>query len=1051
MKNKKNLFYNFTNKMFVVLGVLFFCSAQNSVLAVDVDNWTDLQTQVQNYTTPINITVTKDIVNAGESTITNSKSGTSIDASHSPSNYNISGNNATQIFNNTGGLSILNTIIKNGKSQFGGAIMNYGTLNAVGATFSNNVASDPLGTLYGGLLTGSGKPLPGSNPSDPMGEITKSGLLGVGGFSLLDYVPSDSGGAIYSNGGELNISSSLFSNNRTRNTTSSVGGAIRAYNFGIQDTITGSTFDGNSSRWGGAIGNFNCDGISTIDNSTFTNNYASTQGGAVYSYGYGGTILTEIKNSTFTGNSSGLAGGAILNKAGLNESSSTIDLTIDNSIFTGNHATTNMGGAIFAFSGTAVIKNSTFNGNYSIDGGAICNYKDVNNPSGTLIISDSSFNNNSSTIYDGGAIDNYATTTLTNTPFTSNTAAGSGGAIYNSGTLTANNATFSGNTATDGGAIYNTGTATFTNTTFTGNNATANGGAIYNNGTLYLKADGGQVILSGNTAGAIHNGLYNHGTVYLNAGNGGSITFNDTVNSSDITTSTININSPAVSSTLTDGTINFNNNVTNSTINLYGGQIHLGVDSALTGGSLNIFGCALSMINNAVGASALQTLTLADGTVTHMGIDVDLANKISDRIIVTAAAYGNGTISVDDIHPISYSNLSSLSTPFADAAFRDRVLVSVKTLSTPLYLYNVGYSATSGDLTFTTNGFSPNSISSAAAQTSTFLLQTSIDKQLFGNVEGFMSFPLSARESTICCELAKNPNSPTTGSACPISGNGVFSPIYSCDLNRGIWVRDFVSFENIPLINGPNVSTIEYGTLIGADAPLRRLGHGFVGNTSAFVGYLGSNQNYDNIGVSQNGALVGLAENMVKKNFFLTLMASVGSSLGNANTPYGTDNFSSLFAGLAGKGGYNFEFKDGEYIIQPNLVLAYTFINTPDYQAASGLNMSSKPLNAMQIAPGVRLIKNMRHEKGQVYLLANWVYNVMDNVRFTANDVQLPQLSIAPYIEYGIGFQRVWKERFTGFFPNSIKRRWKKRGCITIRTKMGHIIIPTCNQSRTLI
>jgi len=144
-------------------------------------------------------------------------------------------------------------------------------------------------------------------------------------------------------------------------------------------------------------------------------------------------------------------------------------------------------------------------------------------------------------------------------------------------------------------------------------------------------------------------------------------------------------------------------------------------------------------------------------------------------------------------------------------------------------------------------------------------------------------------------------------------------------------------------------------------------------------------------------------------------MASVGSSLGNAITPYGTDNFNSLFAGLGAKGGYNFEFKNGEYIIQPNLMLAYTFTNTFDYQTASGVSVTANPLNALQVAPGLRLIKNMKHEKGQIYLVANMVFNIMDNTRFYANDVQLPQLSIAPYFEYGIGYQRVWKERFTGF------------------------------------
>lgn len=358
----------------------------------------------------------------------------------------------------------------------------------------------------------------------------------------------------------------------------------------------------------------------------------------------------------------------------------------------------------------------------------------------------------------------------------------------------------------------------------------------------------------------------------------------------------------------------------------------------------------------------------------------------------------------------------------ADGNTKGNVTNSVASVNGAIYQYAVSYdsSGSSGVLNFVKTGVSPNAITADVSQTQTFLLQTAIDRQFFANMDAFMSFPLAARESTICCALSPY-NEQATGAACPISGNGAFSPIYSCDLNKGIWVKTFASFENIPLRNGPNVSTIEYGTLVGADAPLRSLGKGVVGNTSVFVGYLGSNQNYDNVGVSQNGCLVGLAENMVKGNNFLTLMASVGSTLGTSVTKWGNDYFSSLFAGVAAKGGHNFEFKDGEYIIQPTLMLAYTFTNTPDYKTASGIEMSSKPLNAIQIAPGIRLIKNMRHEKGQLYLVCNFVYNVMDNTKFTANDVQLPELSIAPYVEYGIGYQRVLKERFTGFFQTLLR------------------------------
>ena len=62
--------------------------------------------------------------------------------------------------------------------------------------------------------------------------------------------------------------------------------------------------------------------------------------------------------------------------------------------------------------------------------------------------------------------------------------------------------------------------------------------------------------------------------------------------------------------------------------------------------------------------------------------------------------------------------------------------------------------------------------------------------------------------------------------------------------------------------------------------------------------------------------------------------------------------------GIGNKLGYNFEFKDGKFIIQPNLLLSYTFVNTFDYTNAAGLKIKSDPLHALQIAPGIKFIMN---------------------------------------------------------------------------------------------
>ena len=122
-----------------------------------------------------------------------------------------------------------------------------------------------------------------------------------------------------------------------------------------------------------------------------------------------------------------------------------------------------------------------------------------------------------------------------------------------------------------------------------------------------------------------------------------------------------------------------------------------------------------------------------------------------------------------------------------------------------------------------------------------------------------------------------------------------------------------------------------------------------------------------------------------------------------------------LIAGVANKAGYNFEFKDGKYIFQPSMMISYTFANTFDYNNAAGVRIESDPLNAIQLAPGVKLIMNTKNG-WQPYLGVNMVWNLLDDSKVTANDVRLPEMSIRPYVQYGLGVQKNFKEdRFTAY------------------------------------
>ena len=48
------------------------------------------------------------------------------------------------------------------------------------------------------------------------------------------------------------------------------------------------------------------------------------------------------------------------------------------------------------------------------------------------------------------------------------------------------------------------------------------------------------------------------------------------------------------------------------------------------------------------------------------------------------------------------------------------------------------------------------------------------------------------------------------------------------------------------------------------------------------------------------------------------------------------------------------------------------------------------------------------------------VCNILDDAKFKANDVSLPDLSVKPFIKYGVGVRKTWGERFTGFFQTYI-------------------------------
>ena len=243
---------------------------------------------------------------------------------------------------------------------------------------------------------------------------------------------------------------------------------------------------------------------------------------------------------------------------------------------------------------------------------------------------------------------------------------------------------------------------------------------------------------------------------------------------------------------------------------------------------------------------------------------------------------------------------------------------------------------------------------------------------------------------------------------------GTFSPLLTKEETSGFWVKPYASFENIPLNNGPKVSNINYGTLVGYDSSLTPVAKGWERVLTGYIGYNGASQRYSGVDAYQNGGILGTTATMYKGNFFNATTLSVGATAGDASTMYGNENYAMLLAGIGNKTGYNFEFKDGRIILQPNFLISYTFVNTFDYTNGAGVRIKSDPLNAIQLAPGLKLIGNTKNG-WQPYLSVAMIWNLLDDSKVTANDVRLPEMSIDPYIQYGAGVQKRFKDRFLAF------------------------------------
>ena len=470
-----------------------------------------------------------------------------------------------------------------------------------------------------------------------------------------------------------------------------------------------------------------------------------------------------------------------------------------------------------------------------------------------------------------------------------------------------------------------------------------------------------------------------------------------------------------------------NISVQNKTIDGDTGSINIS-DNAILGLNSNV-----QTIKNSITLNNNSSLSLANNIVSetnftndinvnnnsNLFVDLDIKNGSVDTIKTSASInFPNDSkikISTNILNQNTALTSNNINIPFVSSELGNTQLLNhiafnKKEILTPIFKYNLTYNenATAGGLLMThgaNNSYTSynNAVLAGpvAAQLGGYLTQLNSYDQAFMNMDTYMMMPSAQRTAMkMRNKIASLENAQYDDT----------KSLY--DYNAG-WFRPYATFETVALHNGPNVRNNMYGSFFGGESSLKDLGHGWDGMWGVYVGYNGSHQSYDGVGIYQNGGTLGLTGMAYKDNFFVGGTINVGANGAEASTMYGNEEFAMLMSGAALKTGYNWELAKGKFIIQPSLLTSYSFVNTFNYRNAAGVGIDSDPLHAIQIEPGVKFVGNLKNG-WQPYVGVSFVYNIMDRTRFQANDISLPNFSVNPFVKYGVGVRKTWGDRFTG-------------------------------------
>lgn len=957
--------------------------------------------------------------------------------------------------NVSGAMGSYNSVIfKNNSAQDGGAIFNAGAITLQNTTFDGNTATNG-GAIYNeGDLSLKNTTFNGNTATDGGALYNKNSALNLNNLKFTNN-KADKGGAIYASNSTINLDNNEFKGNSAQK-----GGLIYLDNSTANITANDKNvlFSGNSADKGSAFylenGTLNLttannknitfndsiagSGTINISGNVILNNSVSPDGNYLEVKLNNGVIKSSVENylngtnlTLENGSTLDLINGhtGVLNLNSLisNNANLKIDMDLANStvpfdIVNAKTASGTLNIAEINFLSEMADGNNTVSAPVNI-GELSLNFPEMhiatNNSFYVITKTDTLVQIDRIHDADGNPIKLDGFTLAVNKDATvGGTNISLGDERFFSAT---DDVTVTGS-GLDGGWTGNLGG---TKLTVNGNGHTLNGNG---NSAIVVKDNQTLELNNTNIKGFDTNAVYLDGTglAQTNLKTSATMTIDNNIASSNQANKlkmsgngTLTVNGIIDNVTLTNENSNtvHKNKVTNSIYNINNGRASFVKDEYLSNNnnSLVFSGGTLNIANGAVNQININELSLNSNS--NITVDADLASKTMDTLNPSTINVTDGAnLNINGINLLSDAENKYTEINFVnDETLKNHITTSVNTVAySPIYRYGVDYDPMTGNFGFTkSSGNKYQDVNPAimvapvAAQLGGYLTQLNTYDQAFANMDMTMIMTREQRQAL------KFHNKYAMAKQAPI---GIIPDVAGVihEEKSGLWARPYTTFEKVNLNNGPKVSNVMFGSFFGGDTAIKELKHGFDGIFSAYVGYNGSHQNFDRNSLFQNGASVGVTGTLYKGNWFGGWTVAGGINGVEASTMYGSENFMMWSAGTALKTGYNWELFHNKFMIQPHLMASYTFVDTNDYKNAASYKINSNPLNAIQFVPGVKFIGNLKNS-WQPYAGIDFVWNIMDKTKFSVADTSLPQLSVKPYIQYGIGVQKRWGERFTGF------------------------------------